>query len=293
MAAELSAEQRIQRYRRKKTIGRVITYVFLTLIGIIMVYPLLWIVSASFKTNNEIFSSASLIPKEVLWNGFADGWKGVGQYSFAVFFANTFKMVIPTVFFTVISSLLVAYGFARFRFRGKKILLGLVIASLMLPNEVIIIPRYMVFNKLGWLNTYLPFIVPASLATYSFFIFMLVQYIRSIPRELDESAHIDGCGSFRILISIIIPLCIPSIVSCTIFQFVWRWNDFINPLIFLSSVKKYTVSLALRMTLDVTDTIAWNQTMAMSVLSMLPPVLLYFLSQKYFVEGVTTTGLKG
>ncbi|MGN0906882.1 MAG: carbohydrate ABC transporter permease, partial [Bullifex sp.] len=200
---------------------------------------------------------------------------------------------IPTVFFTVVSSLLVAYGFARFRFKGKKVLFALVIASLMLPNEVIIIPRYMLFNKLGWLNTYLPFIVPAAFATYSFFIFMLVQYIRSIPRELDESAYMDGCGSFRILWNIIIPLCIPSIVSCTIFQFVWRWNDFINPLIFLSSVKKYTVSLALRMTLDVTDTIAWNQTMAMSVLSMLPPVLLYFFSQKYFVEGVTTTGLKG
>lgn len=293
MAAITDTQRRLRNFRIKRTCLRVFTYVFLTLIGIIMVYPLLWIVSAAFKTNNEIFSSASLIPKEILWNGFVDGWKGVGQYSFGVFFSNTFKMVIPTVFFTVVSSLLVSYGFARFRFKGKKILFALVIASLMLPNEVIIIPRYMLFNKLGWLNTYLPFIVPAAFATYSFFIFMLVQYIRSIPRELDESAYIDGCGSFRILWSIIIPLCIPSIVSCTIFQFVWRWNDFINPLIFLSSVKKYTVSLALRMTLDVTDTIAWNQTMAMSVLSMLPPVLLYFFSQKYFVEGVTTTGLKG
>lgn len=272
---------------------KVVSYFFLCLIGIVMVYPLFWLISASFKTNNEIFSSISLMPKEILWNGYMDGWKGSGQYSFSLFFINTFRLVLPTVFFTIISSLLVAYGFSRFKFKGKKIMFSLVIASLMLPNEVIIIPRYMVFNSLGWLNTYLPFIVPAAFATYSFFIFMLVQYIRSIPRELDESATIDGCGTFGILTRIITPLCVPAIISVLIFQFVWRWNDFLNALIYISSVKKYPLSLALRMSLDVTDTIAWNQTLAMSVLSMLPPVLLFFLTQKYFVEGVSTTGLKG
>jgi ABC-type sugar transport system, permease component len=286
-------EQRLIRYRRKQNISKVVLYLFLFLIAFVMVYPLLWIVSASFKTNNEIFSSVSLLPKTVLWNGFFDGWKGAGQYSFGTFFGNTFLMVVPTVFFTIISSLLVAYGFARFRFFGKKILFALVIASLMLPNEVIIIPRYMVFNKLGWLNTYLPFIVPAMFATYAFFIFMLVQYIRSIPRELDESATIDGCNSFGILTRIITPLCVPSLISVMLFQFVWRWNDFLNPLIYISSVRKYPVSLALRMSLDVTDTIFWNQTMAMSVVSMIPPVILFFCMQKYFVEGVATTGLKG
>ena len=285
--------KRLQHSRIHRITKKGITYLFLILLGIIMVYPLLWIVSASFKTNNEIFSSLSLIPKVVLLDGYSKGWAGVGQNSFALFFANTFKMVVPTVFFTVISSLLVAYGFARFKFRFKKALFALVIASLMLPNEVIIIPRYMVFNKLGWLNTYLPFIIPAAFATYSFFIFMLVQYIRSIPRELDESARIDGCGSFPILTKIITPLCVPSLISVTIFQFVWRWNDFINPLIYISSVKHYVLSLALRMSLDVTDTIAWNQTMAMSVLSMVPPVLLFFFTQKFFVEGISTSGLKG
>ncbi len=286
-------EKRLAGARTKKIIRRFLCYTFLSIIGIVMVYPLLWMVSASFKTNNEIFSSISLIPKEVLWNGYTDGWKGSGQYSFSLFFVNTFLMVVPTVLFTLVSSLLVAYGFARFKFRGKKVLFALVIASLMLPNEVVIIPRYMVFNKLGWLNTYLPFIIPAAFATYSFFIFMLVQYIRSIPRELDESARIDGCNSFKILTLIVTPLCVPSLISVTIFQFVWRWNDFLNALIYISSVKKYTLSLALRMSLDVTDTIAWNQTIAMSVLSMLPPVILFFFTQKYFVEGVSTTGLKG
>ncbi|MEA5032739.1 MAG: carbohydrate ABC transporter permease, partial [Sphaerochaeta sp.] len=253
--------------RFKKTTKITISYIFLAIIGILMVYPLLWMISASFKTNNEIFSSIGLLPKEIMWNGYADGWRGSGQYSFSLYFSNTFMLVVPTVVFTVISSLLVAYGFARFRFRGKKVLFALVIASLMLPNEVVIIPRYMVFNSLGWLNTYLPFIIPAAFATYSFFIFMLVQYVRSIPRELDESARIDGCNSFRILYEIILPLTKPAIIWVIIFQFVWRWNDFLNALIYISSVRKYPVSLALRMSLDVTDTISWNQTMAMSVLS--------------------------
>ena len=271
----------------------VITYGLLTVIGIVMVYPLLWMISASFKTNREIFSSLSLLPTEILWDGYSKGWQSSGQYTFATYFANTFVMVIPTVLLTVASSLPVAYGFARFRFKGKGLLFALVIASLMLPTEVIIIPRYMLFNKLGWLNTYLPFIVPAAFATYSFFIFMLVQFIRGIPRELDEAARIDGCGPWSTLVNIILPLGKPAVVSCVIFQFVWRWNDFLNPLIYISSVKKYPLSLALRMALDVTDTVSWNQTMAMSVLAMVPPVALFFLCQKYFVEGVASTGLKG
>lgn len=282
-----------QRVHARRVTKKIVCYLFLTFLGVVMIYPLLWMVSASFKTNNEIFSSLSLVPKEILWNGYSDGWKGSGQYSFSVFFSNTFALVLPTVVLTMFSSLLVSYGFARFAFKGKKLMFMLVIACLMLPNEVVIVPRYMLFNKLGWLNTYLPFWVPAVFATYSFFIFMLVQYIRSIPRELDESAKIDGCSSFGILCLIIVPLCVPALISVIIFQFVWRWNDFLNPLIYISSVKKYPLSLALRMSLDVTDTVSWNQTMAMAVLAMLPPVILFFFTQKYFVEGISTTGMKG
>jgi len=277
----------------KKTTKLIGSYIFLIILGIVMVYPLLWMFSASFKTNNEIFSSLSLIPKQIITGSYSAGWKGSGQYSFGLYFSNTFIMVLPTVLLTIVSSLLVAYGFARFKFRFKKVLFALVIASLMLPTEVIIIPRYMLFNTLNWLDSYLPFIVPAAFATYSFFIFMLVQYIRGIPRELDESAFIDGCSSFGILTKIIVPLCKPALISVGIFQFVWRWNDFLNPLIYISSVRKYPLSLALRMTLDVTDTISWNQVMSMSVLSLVPPVLLFFFTQKYFVEGVATSGLKG
>ncbi len=272
---------------------KILTYVFLTLLGIFMVYPLLWLLSSSFKSNQDIFISMRLIPKKIVFDSYIKGWQGTGQYTYGVFFKNTFKLVVPTVLFTLISSVLVAYGFARFQFPFKKLLFKLMIATLMLPNAVIIIPRYILYRDLGWLDSYLPFTVPALFATYSFFIFMLVQFIRGIPRELDESAFIDGCNSFDILVKIILPLAKPALFSAGIFQFIWRWNDFFNVLVYINSVSKYTLSLALRMSIDITQSVEWNQLMAMSVLTMVPPILIFFFAQKYFVEGIATTGLKG
>ena len=278
------------RYSRSE---RLVSFLILLILGYIMIYPLLWLFGSSFKVNQEIFSGAGVLPKNPTVKGFVEGWRGTGQYSYALFFYNTFLMTIPTVFGTVVSSFLVAYGFARFKFRFKKILFMTMLATLMLPNELLIIPRYIMFRDLGWLNSYLPIIVPAAFATYPFFIFMVVQFIRGIPRELDETAVIDGCNSFAILIKIIVPLSKPVVFSAVIFQFVWRWNDFFNPLIFIDSVSKYPLALALRMGIDVTDMVNWNNILAMSSLSILPPTLLYFFSQKYFVEGIATTGLKG
>ena len=273
--------------------NKIAAYIFLSLLGLVMVYPLLWLFASSFRTNQEIFTSLGLIPGELVTDAYARGWQGSGQYSYGTFFINTFLMVIPTVLGTIVSSALVGYGFARFRFPFKKLLFILMISQLMLPNAVIIIPRYILFRSLGWLNTYLPFIVPAMFATYSFFIFMMVQFIRGIPKELDESAYIDGCNSFTIFTRIMLPLLKPALFSAGIFQFIWRWNDFLNPLIYINSVKKYPLSLALRMSMDITDAISWNQLMAMSLLTMIPPILIFFFAQRYFVEGITTTGLKG
>ena len=273
--------------------NKIAAYIFLSLLGLVMVYPLLWLFASSFRTNQEIFTSLGLIPGELVTDAYAKGWQGSGQYSYGTFFINTFLMVIPTVLGTIVSSALVGYGFARFRFPFKKLLFILMISQLMLPNAVIIIPRYILFRSLGWLNTYLPFIVPAMFATYSFFIFMMVQFIRGIPKELDESAYIDGCNSFTIFTRIMLPLLKPALFSAGIFQFIWRWNDFLNPLIYINSVKKYPLSLALRMSMDITDAISWNQLMAMSLLTMIPPILIFFFAQRYFVEGITTTGLKG
>ena len=280
-------------FLKRSRVEAYVSFAILLVLGALMIYPLLWLIGSAFKVNEDIFAGVSIFPAHVTLSGFVNGWKGTGQYTYTNFFLNTFYMVIPTVVGTVVSSFLVAYGFARFNFRFKKFLFMLMLATLMLPNELIIIPRYIMYNNFGWLNSYLPIIVPAMFATYPFFIFMIIQFLRGIPKELDESAVIDGCNSFVILTRILLPLSKPVIFSAMIFQFVWRWNDFFNPLIFIDSVSKYPLSLALRMAIDVTDMINWNNIMAMSVLSLLPPMLLYFFSQKYFVEGIATTGMKG
>jgi oligogalacturonide transport system permease protein len=257
-----------------------------------MLYPLLFMAAASFKTNEEIFGNLRLLPRQPVFDAYQKGWRGSGQYSFAVFFANSFLLVIPTVLFTIVSSTLVGYGFARFRFPFKKPLFMLMLSTLMLPATVVVIPRYIYFKNLGWLNSYLPFIVPAALGAFPFFNFMMTQFFRGLPRELDESARIDGCGSFRTLLQILLPLCKPALFSVVVFQFVWTWNDFFNSLIYINSVKKYPVALGLRMTIDVAAEIHWNQILAMSCLALLPPALLFFLAQNYFVEGISTAGIK-
>lgn len=273
---------------------RTLAYLLLILLGFAMVYPLLWMLGASFKQNDEIFASLSLVPqKEWVWTAYRDGWNGIGNATFSLFFVNTFRMVIPTVIFTLVSSTMVAYGFARFRFPGKKLLFTFMIATLMLPNAVIMIPKYILFRNLGWLDSYKPCIIPSIFASSAFLVFMLLQFFRGLPRELDESARIDGCGSMRILVQILVPLCKPALFSAGLFQFIWTWNDFFNVLVYINSVPKYTLALGLRMTLDTQGDVAWNEIMAMSVVSILPCVVLFFSTQKYFVEGIATTGMKG
>jgi oligogalacturonide transport system permease protein len=275
------------------TMRKLGTYLFLTVFGFIMIYPLIWLFFASFKENNEIFGTLNLFPTHIVWDSYTRGWEGSGQFTFGVFLFNTFKMVVPVVVFTLISSTLVAYGFARFQFPFKNMLFGLMISTLMLPNAVIIIPRYILFKGFGWLDSYMPFTMPALFACYPFFIFMLVQFIRGLPMELDESAKMDGCNSFVILYRILLPLCKPALFSAAIFQFIWTWNDFFNSLIYINSVKKFTLALGLRMSLDISSAAKWNEVMAMSMVAIIPCVLIFFFAQKYFVEGIATTGLKG
>ena len=276
--------------KRLKTLG---THAFLCLLGFLMIYPILWLFFAPFKTNQEILGSIALFPETYTFSAFAEGWRGTGQYTFSVFTLNTLRLVLPTIAFTALSSVVVAYGFARFDFAFKKPLFGLMIATLMLPNAVIIIPRYILFTRIGWHDSYLPFIIPALLACNPFFIFMMTQFFRGLPRALDESARIDGCSSFGILLHILVPLCKPAVISVMLFQMIWTWNDFFNSLIFISSVRKYTLPLALKMTLDNEAAVNWAKVLAMSCVSIFPLVLVFFLAQKYFVEGIATTGLKG
>ncbi len=277
--------------KRQRTM--IIKYLFLMLVGLVMIYPIIWLFFGAFKTNSEIFGSTKLLPSHFSLDAFINGWKGNGQITYTTFFLNTFELVLPTVLFTLVSSFTVAYGFARFNFRGKGFLFSIVIATLLLPNSVILIPRYLLYNQLHWLDSYLPFYAQAICAANPFFVFMLVQFLRGIPRELDEAAYIDGCSTFKTFTDILLPLSKASLFSAAIFQFVWTWNDFQTVLIYINSVFRYPLSLALKMSLDISGSVLWNQILAMSLLSIIPSTLLFFFAQSYFVDGIATSGLKG
>lgn len=268
-------------------------YLIIFIIGCVLLFPILYMFLASFKTNDEIFSTTKLLPNQFSFQYYISGWKGAGVISYTKFFMNTFVLVIPTTIFTVCSCSFVAYGFARFKFAGKKLLFMILIATLMLPNAVIIIPRYSLYNNFGWINTYMPFYVPSLLACYPFFVFMLIQFLRGIPSELDQAAYIDGCGTFRTFVKILLPLMKPALFSAGLFQFLWTYNDYFNSLIFINSVKKFPISLALRLSLDSESVVVWGKMMAMAFVAVAPVMLLFFFAQKYFVEGIATTGLKG
>ncbi|WP_161979303.1 carbohydrate ABC transporter permease [Streptococcus sp. S784/96/1] len=272
----------------------VLRYVVLTIVAIIMIYPILWLIGASFKSNTEIFTEVGFIPKRIDFTPYIEGWKTRTEYSFTTYFMNTFKIVIPKLVFCLISSTLVAYGFARFNFRGKKLLFSLLMATMFLPAVVTRIPLYLLWKDFGMLDTYVPLIAPTVFAQEPFFVYMLIQFLRSIPRDLDEAAIIDGCNSFSVLWRVLLPALKPALISCIIFQFVWSFNDFLGPLIYVSSVEKYPVAMALKMSIDTSSgVVEWNQILAMSLISLLPALLLFFGAQKYFVEGVTSSGIKG
>lgn len=258
----------------------------------VMVYPILWMVFSSLKENTEIFGTASLIPKTLRFDNYIRGWRGVGGVSFDVFFKNSFYYVILATLGTVISSAVVAYGFARIKFFGKGFWFVCMLLTMMLPYQVVMIPQFILFFKIGWVNSFKPLIVPMFLGQ-PFFIFLMMQFIRGLPLELDESAKIDGCGRFQIFTRIIFPLISPALITTTIFQFYWRWDDFLGPLLYLNKPVNYTVSLALRMFADPMTTTDWGAMFAMGTLSLIPIMLVFALFQKYLVEGISTTGLKG
>jgi oligogalacturonide transport system permease protein len=269
-------------------------YLVLIALGAVLIFPLIYMFLASFKTNAEIFGQPlKMLPDHFTLEGYINGWKGVGNYTFGTYMGNSFLLTLPTTFLTIASSLFVAYGFARFDFPLKKLLFSMMYGLMLLPASVLIIPRYLVFARLKWVDTYLPFWIPAAMATSSFFIYMFIQFFRGLPLELDEAAMIDGCSSLGILRHILLPLCMPAIISAAIFSFIWTWNDFMAQFIYISSVSKYTVSLGLRMCIEGTANINWANVLAMSIVSIIPSMLVYLLLQKYFVEGIATSGLKG
>ena len=262
-------------------------------VAVVMLYPLLWLVGASFKSNTEIFTEVGFLPSRLDFGSYAKGWKTSTEYTFATYFLNSFLITVPRIVVTVISCVLVAYAFARFEFWGKKLLFSIMVGTMMLPLIVLRLPQYLMFKEIGWLDSYLPLIVPSAFATDTFFVFMLVQFLRGIPRDMEEAALIDGCNAVQMLVHIIVPLLKPAIVSVVVFQFIWTMNDFMGPLIYLSSVEKYPVSLALKMSIGATEEVEWANVIAISVVALIPSVAVFFMAQKYFIEGASSSGIKG
>jgi multiple sugar transport system permease protein len=277
----------------KTTVSKIVSNMIIILFGILMLYPVLWLIASSFKEGNAIFSDPSLIPKNFTFRHYAAGWKGIGNLPFVMFFKNSLILCVICVVMNVLFCSLTAYAFARLRFVFKKLWFTIMIMTVMLPGHVTTIPRYIMFHKFGWIDTFLPMIIPKILSTEAFYIFLLVQFIRSLPKDLDESAIIDGCGKFGIFVRIIFPLSGPALVTTALFTFLGNWDDFFTQLLYLNSPGKYTVPLGLRMFLDSSGISNWGAMFAMSVLSIVPCFILFFSMQKYFVQGISTTGIKG
>ncbi len=285
----------VQKRKRQRTkfLSGAVYYVGVTALALLMLYPVAWLVASSFKGPDEVWLNvSSLIPHELRWSNYAEGWAGFGGITFTTFFRNSFIHAGFGTLFTVVSSAIVAYGFARIKFRGSGFWFSVMLLTIMLPPQILLIPQYIIFNQLDWINTFLPLLVP-RLGGDVFFIFMIVQFIRGIPIELDEAAMIDGCGKGSIFFRIILPQITPALVTAAIFSFYWTWEDFLGPLIYLSNPNLYTVSLALRAFADPGSGTNWGAVFAMLTLSLLPVILIFVFFQRYLVEGIATTGLKG
>ncbi|MFK4811059.1 carbohydrate ABC transporter permease [Devosia sp. ZW T5_3] len=288
--AIVSAQLRADRAVRAKR-AAMLKHVFLIAASFVMIYPLLWMVASSLKPNNEIFGQLGLIPSDPQWSNYTSGWNAL-PVSFTNFFWNSAVVTVLSVIGNVISCSFAAYAFARLEFSGKTIWFALMMMTLMIPYHVVLIPQYLTFLQLGWVNTYLPLVVPRFLASDAFFIFLMIQFFRQLPRELDEAAMIDGCSPFKIYWAIILPLSLPAMTTAAIFSFIWTWEDFLGPLVYLNDIKDYTVPLALRMFLSQDSVSEFGQMFAMSVLSILPIILFFVIFQRFIIRGIAMSGMK-
>lgn len=280
--------------KTKRILGKVIYHVVVCGLGLIMIYPLVWMIMSSFKDTNTIFTTAGqLIPEEFTLANYANGWKGFAKISFATFFKNSLFISIVATIGTVISSALVAYGLARCNFFGKRILFVAMLLSMMLPAQVLMIPQYLWYQKLGWVGSYMPLIVPYFFAIQGFFVYLMINFIDGIPKELDEAAKIDGCSYYGIFGRIILPLITPALITASIFSFMWRWDDFLSALLYVNESAKYPVSLALKLFSDPGSSSDYGAMFAMATISIMPAVIMFICLQRYLVEGISTSGLKG
>ncbi len=280
--------------RRWPVDPRTVTYHGVVIaLGFVMLYPLLWMVASSLKPADAVFSTVtSLIPSHVTLDNYVQGWAGFGGISFATFFRNSLIYSVVGTILVVSSSTCSAYGFARLRFAGRRLWFVLMLMTLMLPVQVEVVPEYIVFSKLGLVNSFWPLLLP-RVGGQAFFIFLIMQFIRGIPRELDDAAAIDGCGEISTFWRIIVPLVTPAIVTAAIFSFYFTWGDFLTPLIYLNDPRLYTISVALRTFSDPAGVSNWGAIFAMATLALVPVFFVFVVFQRYLVEGISTAGLSG
>jgi len=271
--------------------GRGALHVLLVAISVGMLYPVLWLISASLRPEDEIFAANSIWPSELSLDAYLRGWDSL-QTSFSIFYVNSFLIAGLSVVGNLVACSMAAFAFSRLEFRGRDFWFAMMLTTLMLPYQVTLLPQYVLFYQLGWVDTLLPLIVPKFLAADAFFIFLMVQFFRGIPRDLDDAAKMDGCSNWRIYWAIVLPLSTPVLATTAVFTFIWTWDDFIGPLIYLNDMENYTVQLGLRILADSSGESDFGALFAMSVLSLLPIFLLFLFFQKLLVDGIASSGIK-
>jgi multiple sugar transport system permease protein len=283
-------------YSRRTTtrwlrVKSVLKHVILILSAIVMIYPLLWLLVSSIRPNDAIFMDPGLLVKTFEAQNYSRGWNALAD-PFGQYLLNSFIVVLGAIVGNLVSCSMAAYAFARLQFTAKKLFFSLMLLTIMLPIPVVAVPQYIMFSQIGWVNTFLPLIVPKLLATDAFFVFLMVQFIRGIPRELDEAARIDGAGHPRIFLQVILPLMVPALATTAIFTFIWTWNDFFSQLIYLTSPDTFTVAVALKQFVDSQGSTDWGSMFAMSVVSIVPVFLIFLFGQRFLLKGIATTGIK-
>ncbi|UYQ60551.1 carbohydrate ABC transporter permease [Streptomyces peucetius] len=259
----------------------------------VVLYPVAWVIGGSLKPSGDIVGSLDLFPAEPIADNYRRLTEGIADIPISTFFLNSTLLAVGSVAGVLLSCSLAAYAFAKIRFPGRNLMFALMIGTLLLPYHVILIPQYVLFQKLELINTYVPLLLGKYLATDAFFVFLMLQFMRNLPKELDEAARLDGCGHLRIYWSIVLPLCRPALITSAIFTFINAWNDFMGPLIYLNEPEKYTVSLGLKMFIDQDAVADYGGMIAMSLVALLPVLAFFLAFQRYLIDGMATSGLKG
>jgi ABC-type glycerol-3-phosphate transport system permease component len=294
IASRGAVELRPSAQRVRASLGYAGWYLPASLIGLLFMAPFAWAIASSLKAPPELFAyPPRILPSVPQWQNYAIIWSFVPLLTF---FENSFLVGILATLGQTLSAAVVAYGFARFRFPGRNVLFLCVLATLIVPDQVTMVPRFLMFKEVGWLDTFYPLWVPAWLGGNAFFVFLLRQFFLTIPRELEDAAEIDGASSVRIFVDVVLPLAIPAIATVIIFSFLWNWNEFLQALIYLNKLEHFTVPLGLRFFMTDADQGGMPKEallMAASLVDTLPPIVIFFALQRYFIRGIVMTGIKG